>query len=233
MDRHVCVSQAVADFSVRRGGLSPEKMVVIPNGVDLSRYPAREPASAAAFGIPRGRRIVTFIGRLEPQKGVSWLIEAAATWLPSMPDCDLLLVGDGPLRARLAARCQAAGIADRVHFAGWRPDVPEILAASDLLVLPSAWEGMPNVVLEAMATGLPVVATDVEGVREALAPFGHEQIVPYGDTQAFAEAVVKIMIDRPFAAAIGAENRRLAEQKFAISRMIDSYAQLWESLATA
>ena len=146
------MSQAVADFSAARLGLPAEKLVVIPNGIDLDKYPARQPADLRAFGIAAGRRAVTFVGRLEPQKGVEWLIETAPLWLAKLPDCDLLLVGEGPLRASLEAAARAAGIADRVHFAGWRADVPEILAASDLLVLPSVWEGMPNVVLEAMAS---------------------------------------------------------------------------------
>ena len=118
--------------------------------------------------MPAGRDVVTCIGRLDRQKGLDWLLETAAIWLPQLPRCDLLLVGQGPERRKLEAQCRGLGIGDRVHFAGWRPDVAEILAASRLLVLPSAWEGMPNVVLEAMAAGLPVVATDVEGVRELL-----------------------------------------------------------------
>ena len=168
VERYVCVSRSVADFSIEQGGLPPEKLVVIPNGIDLDKYPARQPADLRALGIGAGRRAVTFVGRLEPQKGVDWLIEAAPRWLAELPDCDLLLVGEGPLRASLETAARTAGIAQRVHFVGWRPDVPEILAASGLLVLPSAWEGMPNVVLEAMASRRPVVATDVEGVRELL-----------------------------------------------------------------
>ena len=168
----------------------------------------RRPADLAALGIRAGRRIVTFVGRLEPQKGVQWLIETApAVARTACPTAILLLVGEGPLRHRLEAACRAAGIAERVHFAGWRPDVPEILAASDLLVLPSAWEGMPNVVLEAMASRLPVVASDVEGVRELLGPGAAEQIVPYGDSQALAETVVRFMDNPAIAAAIGNENR--------------------------
>ena len=100
------------------------------------------------------------------------------------------------------------GIADRVHFAGWRADVPEILAASDLLVLPSAWEGMPNVVLEAMASGLPVVATSVEGVEELLGPAAESQTVRYGDSAALATKIVRLVDDRHEATATGAENRR-------------------------
>ena len=177
-------ARRVAEFSAKRAGLPPEKLVVIPNGIDLDKYPARQPADLRAFGIAAGRRAVTFVGRLEPQKGVDWLIATAPHWLAKLPDCDLLLVGDGPLRPSLEAAAKAAGIADRVHFAGWRPDVPEILAASSLLVLPSLWEGMPNVVLEAMASRLPVVASDVEGVRELLGPNAARQTVAHGDSRA-------------------------------------------------
>ena len=153
-------------------GLPPQKFLVIPNGIDASRYPARL-ADLRTFGISPGRRAVVFVGRLESQKGVRWLIETAPLWLAKLPDCDLLMVGDGPLRASLEVAVQTAGVGDRVFFAGWRPDVHEILAASNLLVLPSAWEGMPNVVLEAMATRLPVIASDVEGVRELLGAAPH------------------------------------------------------------
>jgi glycosyltransferase involved in cell wall biosynthesis len=231
VDRYVCVSQSVADFSIKQGGLPPEKLVVIPNGVDLDKYPARQPADLRAFGIAAGRRVVTFVGRLEPQKGGDWLIEAAPRWLAELPDCDLLLVGEGPLRGSLETAAKAAGIAERVHFVGWRPGVPEILAASSLLVLPSAWEGMPNVVLEAMASRRPVVATDVEGVRELLGPGAALQTSRYRDTQMLVEKIVRLMADPKLSTAAGLENRRRAEENFGISRMVAAYEDLWESLA--
>ncbi len=180
VDRHVCVSRSVARFAESRAGLPAEKMVVIPNGVDLQRYPAERPADLRSFGISAGRRVVTCVGRLERQKGVAWLIDSAGVWLGRLPDCDLLLVGEGPQRGLVERMCRRRGLSERIHFAGWRADVPEILAASDLLVLPSAWEGMPNAVLEAMASHLPVVATDVEGVRELLGPAAEDQTVQPG-----------------------------------------------------
>ena len=139
--------------------------------------------------------------------------------------------GTGPLQGRLESACRAAGIAGRVHFAGWRSDVPEILAISELLVLPSAWEGMPNVVLEAMASRRPVVATDVEGVRELLGPLAAAQVVRYGDRQAIIDKIVGLVSDQAAAAALGAENRRRVEELFPISRTISAYEQLWTSLA--
>jgi glycosyltransferase involved in cell wall biosynthesis len=231
VDRYVCVSQAVADFSAEQGGLPTEKLAVIPNGIDLDKYPAPQPADLGAFGIAAGCRAVTFVGRLEPQKGLDWLIATAPQWLTKLPDCDLLLVGNGPLRSSLEAAAKAAGIAERVHFAGWRPDVPEILAASSLLVLPSLWEGMPNVVLEAMASRLPVVASDVEGVRELLGPNAAGQTVPHGDSERLATSIVRPMLDPALSKATGLENRRRAEQCFGIARMVRAYEELWASLA--
>jgi glycosyltransferase involved in cell wall biosynthesis len=232
VDRYVCVSRSVARFAEREGGLPAEKLAVIPNGIDLSRYPSRQPADLSQLGIPAGHRAITFVGRLERQKGVLWLLETATQWLSRLPDCHLLLVGTGPLRWRLEAAAASQSIAGRVHLALWRPDVPEILAASSLLVLPSAWEGMPNVVLEAMASGLPLVATDVEGVEELLGPRTAEQTVRYGDSQPLADRIVALMNDQQARARLGAENRRRAEKEFGFERMVSAYQDLWESLLT-
>ena len=155
VDRYVCVSHAVARFSHVRGGLPNGKLVVIPNGIDLRRYPAPQPADLSRWGIRPGRRTIAFVGRLDRQKGVRWLIETSPRWLDRLPDCELLLVGAGPEEADVRRLSEAMGIAGRVHFAGWQRDVPAILAASHLLVLPSRWEGMPNVVLQALAEPAP------------------------------------------------------------------------------
>ena len=229
VSRYVCVSRSVAQFSQTQAGLPAEKLAVIPNGVDLAKYPARRAADLQPCGIGPGRRVVTCVGRLDRQKGLTWLIDSAAAWLRRLPECDLLLVGTGPQRSKLERMCRG-GLSGRVHFAGWRADVPEILAASDLLVLPSAWEGMPNAVLEAMASGLPVVATDVEGVQELLGPAAEAQTVRYGDSEAFAEKVVTFMEDDQGAAEVGAENRWRAEENFSLERMVTAYQALWESL---
>jgi glycosyltransferase involved in cell wall biosynthesis len=230
VDRHVCVSQAVARFSAQRARLPKNKLVVIPNGVDVRRYPAENGADLASLGLGAGRRVVTYVGRLDRQKGVRWLVKTAPHWLGRLPDCDLLLVGKGPLRGTLERVCQERGISDRVRLTGWRSDVPEILAASDLLVLPSAWEGMPNAVLQAMASRLPVLATDVEGVRELLGPAADAQIVRYGDTKSFVDKLVALMSDRALASQLAQKNRLRAEREFPIERMVAGYQDLWESL---
>lgn len=230
VDRHVCVSHAVAQFSTERAGLQAEKLVVIPNGIDSAAYPAAHPADLASLGVPSGRRVVTYVGRLDRQKGLRWLLDTAGGWLHRIPDCELLLVGEGPDRTVLERRRARLGLSGRVRFAGWRPDVPEILAASHLLVLPSIWEGMPNAVLQAMASRLPVLATDVEGVRELLGPGAASQVVPYGDTQALTEKLVTLATDRKLAAELGQKNRARAESQFAIDRMVAAYEELWRTL---
>lgn len=233
VQRHVCVSQAVARFSADRGGLPAERLVVIPNGIDAGAYPASRLAELDSCGVGAGRRLVTYVGRLDRQKGVRWLVEAASRWLNRLPDCDLLLVGKGPDRTALELLCEEHGISKRVRFAGWRGDVPAILAASTLLVLPSRWEGMPNVVLEAMASRLPVLATDVEGVRELLGDETGPQTVLYGDTEAFVEKLVALMSDSELARQLGRKNRLRVETEFRLDRMVGAYQDLWESLAAS
>jgi len=230
VDRYVCVSEGVARHAERYSGLAREKLVVIPNGIDVEKFSGIPPVNLQALGVPPDRRVVTYIGRLEAQKGVPWLLTTAPTWLNRLPDCDLLIVGKGAQQARLQQLCQKRGIGSRVHFVGWRADVPEILAASQLLGLPSRWEGMPNVILQAMASQLPVVATEAEGVRELLGPEADLQIVRYGDSQAFSDKVVRILSDRAVAADLGRKNRLRAEYEFTFGRMVAAYQNLWTSL---
>jgi glycosyltransferase involved in cell wall biosynthesis len=230
VDCHVCVSEAVARFSATKGGLPSEKLVVIPNGIDLGRFPASVAADLRPFGISPGHRPIVYVGRMEPQKGLDWFLASAGSWLDRIPGTELLLVGDGPQRADLERISRQAGITARVHFAGWQPQIPEILAASRLLILPSRWEGMPNVVLQAMASRLPVLATDVEGVRELLGEGADAQTVPPGNASAIAGKLVQILSDASLAVSLGAQNRTRAEKRFDIHAMVAAYEGLWISL---
>jgi glycosyltransferase involved in cell wall biosynthesis len=230
VDRHVCVSHSVARFSVDHARLSADKIVVIPNGIAAEEFPSGQPADLTRLGVPAGHRAITFVGRLTPQKGLRWLIETAPRWLDKLPDCDLLLVGKGPQQSRLERLSAQLGISERVHFAGWQADVPEILAASQLLVLTSRWEGMPNVILQAMATGLPVLATNVEGVVELLGDGAEKQTVTYGNSQLLVERLVAIMSNPGLAAQLANENRIRAANEFTLARMVARYETLWESL---
>lgn len=230
---HVCVSQTVADFAQLEIGLSPEKLTVIPNGVDAIRFESVVPIDLAHLGIASSRRLLVCVGRLDRQKGIDRLMDIGPQLFEQLPEHDLLLVGDGPERQSIESAARKKGLADRVHFVGWQQNVPSILAASEVLLLPSRWEGMPNGVLEAMATGLPVVAMEVEGVNELLGDAGREQVVPQGDNRSMLERVVALMRDPSETRRLGNQNRARAVEKFGWHAVVDRYSQLYESLANA
>ena len=231
VERHVCVSTAVSEFSASEAGLARDRLAVISNGIDCDSVAATKPINLVDLGLPPGRHAITFVGRLEPQKGLPWLLETAVEWLPKVPGHDLLLVGAGPQESSLRDQIRQLGISDRVHLAGWRADVLEILSASDMLVLPSVWEGMPNVVLQAMALGLPVLATSVEGTRELLGDLSGPQTAPYGETQVFSEKIVAVLSKPSEATRLGTANQARARQKFSLDEMVHAYEDLWERLA--
>ncbi|MGC8669483.1 MAG: glycosyltransferase family 4 protein [Chthonomonadales bacterium] len=196
-----------------------ERFAVIHSGVDFSRFieaPTCRGTMRASFGIPPDARVLGTVGRLVPVKGQTYLIEALPAILGSVPNAHLVLVGDGPLRQDLEHQATRLGVASRVHFAGLREDVASCLADFDLFVLPSLNEGMGRVLVEAMAMRLPVVASDVSGIRDLV---HHEQNglrVPAGDAQALASACIRLLTDNELA-------RRFAEEGF--RTVVPAYSQ--------
>ncbi len=226
-DRHVAVSEGVARFARERIGLVPEKIVVISNGVDVERFPA--PAiDPRSLGVRQGRRFLLFVGRLDrqDQKGASRLIDHAPVLLNKLEKHDLVIVGDGPLAESLRRRAARLDLQDRVHWLGWRNDLPAILAAADLLIVPSRWEGMSNVVLEAMASGKPVVAQAAEGISELLAD-QPEQIVAVNDWLGFIERIVVVADDETLQFRLGKLNRERTESDFRLEEVIARYERLY------
>lgn len=165
VDRYICVSQAVASFTVQVGRIPAHKVVVIVNGVDQD-VDAAPSWNRQELGIAEGQTALLFVGRLDRQKGIDALLEAMPDLSQSNYGCHLICVGQGPLEGSLKARSQQLGLATRVHFLGYLQEVRGAYQSADLLVLPSRWEGMPNVVLEALASGLPVCVSTVEGIPE-------------------------------------------------------------------
>jgi len=226
----VCVSHAVARFAASRLRVDHARLTVIPNGIDPSSMRDVPPVELASLGVPAQRRALVVVARLTHQKGIDELLRAAGPLLTALPHHDLVLVGQGPALPYLRQLATDLGNADRVHFAGWRTDVPAILKASDLLLLPSRYEGMPNVVLEAMACRRPVVCTRAEGVGELLGPLSDAQTVPIGDAQAFVNKVLALINDPVKLSQLAAGNQRRAEQHFARNVMVQAYADLLQTL---
>jgi len=230
VDRYVCVSRSVADFCRDEAGLPAHKLTVIPNGVDASRFANVTAANLAELGVPSGRRAMCVIGRLDRQKNLAWLLTHAQEILAAAPRHDLLIVGDGPLRRKLQKQAAELTVSNRIHFAGWREDIPQVLAACDLLLLPSLWEGMPNVLLEAMAAGRPVIATNVEGVGEILGSLAPQQMIQQADPIRLSERVSAIVGNPQLAERLGRENRTRAEHEYSVRAMVEAHQQLYVAL---
>jgi len=238
VDQYVCVSKGVADFTAQTGKIPQQKICVIPNGINTDDYENVQKSDLTQFGCQPNTRKVIVISRLHQQKGIDWLLQTLPHWFDSRPDCELLIVGDGPERTILEQTSAQLPCRNRVHFLGHRPDVPELLAASDLLLLPSRWEGMPNVVMQAMTTGLPVVTTEVEGIEELLVQqfnalndsYVSQQTCKFGDTTAFALKINQFLEDDKLRKIAGMQNKEKIRQHFKIEQMLAAYEELWLSV---
>jgi glycosyltransferase involved in cell wall biosynthesis len=231
-DVYLVNSHAIADGLVRREGLPAAKMRVVHNGIDLDRLPPfllDRRAARRVVGVDAARRLVAQVGRLEPQKDYPTFLAAAARVAAALPDVDFVIVGDGALRADLETTARRLGIAERVRFLGLRHDVPAVLAGVDVLALTSRWEGLPNVVIEAMATGAVVVATDVGGCRELIASGETGVLVPPGNPEAVADALLGVLADPERAARQAVAARRRIEREFTLAAMVEKTSRVYEA----
>ncbi len=227
----VAVSHDVGSSIVKQIRPLPDRVHVIPNGVDVDRYPSSTPRAQVRrdLGIDESSFVLVSVAKLHEQKGHRDLLAAARLVIDGHPNVTVLLVGDGPLRKTLEAEAAALGLAGHVRFLGTRSDVPELLAASDLFVLASHWEGLPMALLEAMASGLPSVATDVSGTREVSAPGRTGQIVPVGRPDRLAQAVTNMYKDRALARAMGVAAREHVVRHHSVGLQAARHAALYAS----
>ena len=229
-DAYLVNCEAIAAWQVERKRLPREKIEVIPNGIDLGRLPPfsldRRGARSAA-GLQRDRRLVAGVGRLDAQKDFPTFLRAAAMIAADFPDVDFLVVGEGEEQAALEALARRLGLGARVVFTGLRHDVPRLLAAADVLALTSLYEGFPNVVLEAMATGAVAVATNVGGCRELVTSGETGLLVPPRAPAAVAAAVGRVLRDSTLARRLATTARQRVEGAFSVDvmarRTMDAY----------
>ncbi len=224
----VAVSDEVRQQSVEEG-VRLGRIVVIPNAVDLPEAVAGARARVRAeLGVPPGAGLVLAVGRLNAEKGQALLLRAAPVVLSGCPSTVFAFAGDGPLREELEQQAAQLGIAGQVRFLGVRQDVPALLAAADLFVLPSRSEGMPNALLEAMAAGLPVVSFDVGGVSEALTYGESGLLVPPEDVGGLASAMLALLRDEPERLRLGAAARERIRTRHTLENMCAQYERLFE-----
>jgi glycosyltransferase involved in cell wall biosynthesis len=234
-DRVVGNSDAVVDF-YRQAGIEPAKLVRIYSGINLDGVAAVDPAAMrAALGVDAEAPVFLYAGRLADQKRVADLLDAADLLQHVEPSAVTLIAGDGPLRRALEERAAAFTLlgSGRVRFLGHREDVPSLLAAADALVLPSAYEGLPNVVLEAMAAGKPVIATAAPGTTEAVEAGRTGVLVPVGDVRGLCRAMRDLARNPAERRRLGEAGREVVAERFPVAAMIDAFACLYEDLVRA
>jgi glycosyltransferase involved in cell wall biosynthesis len=221
-----CATKVVANSSAARRmleaeGLATTSIAVIPNGVDA-------PAVArAGAGEDRGRRSVITVANLRTEKNHETLIEAAALLAPAFPDLEFSIVGDGPRRAALERLVRDQGLQQRVRFLGHREDVPALLAAADAFVLPSLSEAFPNSAIEAMAAGLPVVASATGGLLDLIEHGRTGLLFDPGDAGALANTLQGVLADSAGAIRIGSAARDHVTARYSFDRMVRAFEDLY------
>jgi len=235
VSRFVAVSDEVRASILSQLGPIADRIRTIPNGVDPERFrrDGDRFALRRELGVDRDAPLILTVGRLTEQKGHRYLLEATASVLHTHRDLHLLLVGEGELRDALARQAEESGIAAHVHFLGVRDDVPSLLASADLFVLPSLWEGLSVALLEAMVSGMPIVATDVSGTRQAMVPGETGLVVPPRDAGALAGAIDRLLSDPVQAHAVGRSARDRAAKSFGARAQAAAYLDLYREVLGA
>jgi glycosyltransferase involved in cell wall biosynthesis len=232
-DRIVAVSEGVRQDR-RLVGIPPDKVITIYNGIDLSRFvPSGKHNHLAvrqSLKLPPDVPLLITVAILRPQKGIQYLIEALPMILGTIRDLRYVIVGRGGHETTLKDLAKAHGVAERVIFTGMREDIPDLLAMSDLFVLPTLDDALPTVLMEAMATQKPIVASHVGGVPEMIEHGHNGLLVPPGNPGKLAAACIRLIQNPEEARRMGRAGRQIVEQRFDIHRQVQCFSRLYQTL---
>lgn len=232
-DRFIVNSNALKEFVVREMKFDSAKVNVVYNGIDLSNLPVADiDKKRMELGLSHGDTAICAIGRLHKQKGMEYLIKAASLTGKMLPDISLkyIIVGDGPEKKELQKLIYELNLLNNVILAGWKTDILEIISAIDILVLPSLWEGTPNVILEAMAYNKPVIATAVGGVPEIINDRETGILVNPGNPEELAEKIVYLVKNNQIAEGLAAKGKESVKKYFSISTMVRETETIYQEL---
>ena len=237
VQQYVALSRDLAAYLHQRVGVPERRIAQIYNGVDIDRFCPAPGGRAALTGSPFNDPslwVIGTVGRMQAVKAQTQLARAFIRAVELQPALRsrlrLVMVGDGPLRAEAQALLNAAGLADLAWLPGERADVPDVMRGLDCFVLPSLAEGISNTILEAMASGLPVLATAVGGNAELIVAGQTGELVPVGDGEAMAVALLRLAADPVRATAQGRAGRQRAVQHFSLPAMVGAYQALYDRL---
>lgn len=232
LDRTIAVSDQTREMLIENYGVPPGRVVAIRNGVDVAAFGGSVDGAAVRreLGLSRDDRVAVMIGRVAPRKGHDLALRAVARARDRLPALRMVFVGEGELLEEIEQESARLGVDDRVVFAGFRRDVPEVLAAADAFVLSSEGESLPLTILEAMSAGLPVISTDVGGISEAVESGTTGLLVESGDADGLADAMVAVLGDPEMAASMGSRGRRKVEEEFSLEACSGSVFRLYEEI---
>jgi len=230
-DRIVAVSKAVKDDVLKYDGVPATKVEIIYNGVDLSKFLDTDGSAIRnEFRISPDTPVIGTVGRLTLQKGQRYLLEAVSQIREKFPQLQLLVVGDGPLKNELRDYAETLGIQKSVIFTGSRRDVPSLLAAMDIFVLPSLWEGLSISLIESMAAGKSVITTDIAPIREVVNTDKVGILVPPENSSTLAEAIELLLKNKDWAERLGMAARERVFSTFNIETTIRRYTDIFEEI---
>jgi glycosyltransferase involved in cell wall biosynthesis len=227
----VCVSPDLHEHGLACG-VPAERCVLIENGIDLSQYVRRLTSGDAKrrLGLAPGRLVLGAVGRLSPEKGFDRLIRSAQHLLHQGRDVELVIAGDGDDRPRLEGLIDELGVGDRVHLLGFCADPRPVYEALDVFVLSSLREGLPNVLLEAMALDVPVVATRIAGIPRLIQDGDNGVLVAADDSEPLTRALASLLGDADRRTQLGRAGRRTVEERYSFARRMQKIAELYDRL---
>ncbi|HGE70318.1 TPA: glycosyltransferase family 1 protein [Candidatus Poribacteria bacterium] len=232
-DRIISLTPLETKEHLEFGVGKPSQFTVVYSGVELKPFlnvKINKEQKRQEFGLNDSDKVCIFVARLVPVKGHQYLISAMPYVINDIPSAKLVLVGDGELRSELENQALRLGIKEKVIFTGLRDDIPELLAMSDLFVLSSINEGMGKVLVEAMAVGLPVVATNVGGVSAVVVDGETGILVPPKDPKALSDAIIQLLSDTDISNRMGEAGRKRVDPDFSVEAMIEKIENIYEEL---
>ncbi|MFA5179815.1 MAG: glycosyltransferase family 4 protein [Syntrophales bacterium] len=235
VDYFLVVSSALEQTMIHNHGIPREKVVRIYNGIETNHYKPDDQEAGRRrvrqeYAVNEREILIGSLGRLVWQKGFEFFLQSIPMLLQDIPGLRFMLVGEGPLRQELEGQARSLGIQDRILFTGHRNDIKDMMAAMDILVIPSLLEGFPMITLEAMAMEKPIVTTAIDGITEQIRDGKEGLLVAPKSPPALAQAVKRLVDDPGYASSLGINARVKAVQDFSVRKMISETIKVYEAL---